>query len=120
RPWLVRLCGAVGCELPLPRDPQRIELLARDVHSDPNADNALLISATFVNRAPYRQAYPLLGVQFSNLSGTLIAARYFRPSEYLPADTAPDSGIAAGATVHVTLAVSDPGNKAVSYQFDFH
>lgn len=119
RPWLVRLCSVVGCELPLPRDPQRIELLARDVHSDPNANKALLISATFVNRAPFRQAYPLLGVRFSNVSGTLIAARYFTPSEYLPPGSSADTGIASGATVHVTLAVSDPGDKAVSYELNF-
>lgn len=119
RPWLVRLCSVVGCELPLPRDPQRIELLSRDVHSDPDADKALLISATFVNRAPFRQAYPLLGVRFSNVAGTLIAARYFTPSEYLPPGSSADTGIASGATVHVTLAVSDPGNKAVSYELNF-
>ena len=119
RPWLVRLCGAVGCELPLPRDPQRLELLSRDVHSDPNANKALLISATFVNRAPFRQAYPLLGVRFSNVSGALIAARYFKPAEYLSPGSNIDAGIASGATVHVSFAVSDPGKKAVSYELNF-
>lgn len=119
RPWMVRACAVLACEVPLPHDPQRIELLTRDVRSDPDANHALLISAVFVNRAPYRQAYPLLGLRFSNFTGTLVAARYFRPVEYLPANVDTAKGIASGATAHVRFVINDPGTVAVSYQFNF-
>lgn len=119
RPWMARACATLGCALPLPHDAQRIELLSREVRSDPDVSHALLISAVFVNRAPYRQAYPLLGLRFSNFAGTLIAARYFRPVEYLPATVDPAKGIASGATARVRFVISDPGAAAVSYQFNF-
>jgi len=119
RPWLARACDTLGCTLPLRRDPARIELLARDVRSDPARSGALLINATFVNRAAFTQAYPLLGLRFSDLSGNLVAGRYFRPRDYLPDTAAPESGMTPGDPVHVTLEIQDPGQRAVSYQFDF-
>jgi hypothetical protein len=81
--------------------------------------DALLVHATFVNRADFVQAYPVLQVSFSDVSGTPVALRRFGPEEYLPEIALADKGMAPGQQSLVMLEVIDPGERAVSFQFDF-
>ncbi len=119
RPWLQRACGYLGCELPLRHAPEQIELLSRDVISHPRIRNALLINATFVNRASFTQVYPVLQISLSNESGTVVAMRRFQPEEYLAQDARIAAGMAPGARVRVVLEVVEPKHSATSFQFDF-
>jgi hypothetical protein len=119
RPSLERMCGLLGCELPLRADLSQIELLDRDVRQHPQVEGALLINATFSNRSPFAQPYPVFEISFSNLAGNAIAVRRFRPSEYLVAGVDIGAGITPNSPVRVMLEVEDPGEKAVSYQFGF-
>ena len=117
QPWLTRLCTVLACDAPLRRDVSRITLANRVVQSNPNHPNALLIDATLINDADFPQAYPLLEIRFSDLSNQLVAGRRFRPSEYLPADTALQAGMPPHQPVHIRLEIVDPGKDAVSFQF---
>ncbi len=119
RPWLQRACSYLGCELPLRHAPAQIELLSRDVVSHPRIRNALLINATFVNRASFTQGYPVLQIALSNESGTIVAMRRFQPQEYLVQDARIAAGKAPGAQVRVVLEVAEPKHSATSFQFDF-
>lgn len=119
RPWLQRACGYVGCNLPLRHVPGRIELLSRDVISHPRVRAALLINATFVNRADFVQAYPVLQIALSNDGGTVAAMRRFQPEEYLAPSVVIAAGLAPGVPVHVVLEVVEPRQHASSFQFDF-
>jgi predicted Zn finger-like uncharacterized protein len=119
RPALEVFCGLLGCDLPLRRDIGRVEVVEREVRDHPNVSDAVLISAAFVNRAPFRQVYPVFQISFSDVSGTPVALRRFRPDEYLDAGKDPSTGMAPGEEARLMLEVIDPGVRAVSYQFEF-
>jgi len=119
RPGLQTLCAVLRCELPLQVDLSRIELLNRDVRKHPQVAGALLINATLVNRAAFSQPYPTLEITFSNASGMPVAARRFSPAEYLGDHADLKAGMPAGVPMQVVLEIEDPGEDAVSFQFEF-
>lgn len=119
RPLLETGCRWLGCELPLRREIAKVEIVAREVRDHPRVADALLISATFVNRADFVQPFPIFSVSFSDVSGTLVSARRFRPDEYLPHGQGTVEGMQPGQRAYLTLEVFDPGQRAVSFQFDF-
>ncbi len=120
RPLLGMMCDHLGCRLPLRRDPDRMQITARDVRTHPKAKGALLINATFVNRAPFRQPYPLVELRLSNLRGKEIGRRTFLPREYLVGEPDIEAGIPPDGQVYLVLEVMDPDGQAVNFQFDFH
>jgi hypothetical protein len=119
RPWADQACAILGCELPLRRDSSQIELLEREVRDHPRRAEAVLIRASFVNRAPFTQPYPVFEVTFADLSGKQLAVHRFTPEEYLDEPTVIPGGLAPGRSVEVLLDVPDPGRQAVSFQMDF-
>ena len=118
RPALESACKLLGCELPLRHELAQVEMIQREVRDHPSIPDALLINAEFANRAPYTQAYPVLQISFSDVSGTPVAIRRFLPAQYLHGKN-PARGMAPGEQARVTLEVVDPGERAVSFQFDF-
>jgi predicted Zn finger-like uncharacterized protein len=119
RPGLQTLCAVLHCDLPLQVDRSRIELLNRDVRKHPRVASALLINAILVNRAAFPQPYPTLEVTFSNSSGTPVAARRFSPAEYLGGHVDLKAGMPVDVPLQVVLEIKDPGDDAVSFQFEF-
>ncbi len=118
RPYLETACAVLGCDLPLRHDTAKLEILEREIRNHPHVADALLVSVTFVNVADFRQRYPVFEVTFSDVSGTPVAMRRFLPEEYLD-DVDPASGMAPGQQTRVMLEIVDPGDRAVSFQFDF-
>jgi len=119
RPGLELFCSFLQCELPLRVDLSRIELVSRDIRKHPRIAGALLINATLVNHADFPQPYPVLEVTFSNSTGTPVAARRFRPGEYLDNEAVIKAGMPVNTALQVMLEIEDPGEDAVSFQFDF-
>ncbi|SDE00285.1 zinc-ribbon and DUF3426 domain-containing protein [Aquimonas voraii] len=118
RPWLQRLCVAIGCDLPAYAEPARISLLSRDVSPHPSVPDALLISASFRNDAVWPQAWPVLEISMSDLDGRLVALRRFAAVDYL--GQAPERDVLApGESVLIELEVVDPGNQAIAFEFSF-
>jgi len=115
----VRVCTRLDCRLPPIRDTAKLELLSRDIRPDPDAAGALAITATFRNDAPYRQPWPIVVVELTDLDNNVVAMRRFRPVEYMPDAARRGAGIAAGTTAAVAFAVADPGKRAVSFHFGF-
>lgn len=119
RPWLQRACDTLGCELPPWRDVATLRLLSRDVRPHPSVPDAMMISASFRNDAPWPQAWPELQIALSDLAGQPIAMRRFRVEEYLGAVPREDT-LAPGQAASATLEVQDPGKDAVAFAFEFH
>ena len=119
RPGLERLCEQLRCELPLRTDLARVQMIQRDVRKHPAVEDALLINASFENRADFAQPYPVLEVSFTDRTGVPVAMRHFRPAEYLAEGTDLAAGMAARALLQVVLEVQDPGEAAASFQFRF-
>ena len=119
RPMLESGCRLLGCDLPLRHDVGRVAILEREVRDHPQVDDALLIHVTFANQADFVQPYPVFAVSFSDVSGSAVAARRFRPDEYLSDTRNPAGGMQPGERAQLMLEVVDPGERAVSFQFDF-
>lgn len=115
----LQVCARFDCRLPPIRDTAKLELLSRDVRPDPDASGSLAITATFRNNAPYRQPWPVVVVELTDLDNNVVAMRRFRPAEYMPDAARRSAGIAAGTTAAVAFEVADPGKRAVSFHFGF-
>lgn len=119
QPLVSQLCTRLPCLYTGPVDISRIKLVSRDIRVHPQQKNALLISATFVNRAPFPQPYPDLTITLSDLSGEIVARRRFTPRDYLGREVSSLQLLPPDKPVQVTLAVVDPGKDAVNFEFTF-
>ena len=118
RPVVAQMCAYLGCALAPQRAIERIELVRRNVYAHPNAENALIIDARFVNNAAFAQPYPILSVSLGDLRGEALIRRNFAPREYRP-ELDPHARMAPGSPVQVTLEVRDPGREARTFELDF-
>lgn len=121
KPWIEQFCEISGCKLVAIREPEKIEMLNRNVYTHPNAKNALMVTVTVLNHAEHDQPYPDVQIDFSNVRGGLVAARRFTPEEYLRLDhdSAQQAMIPAGSDASFTLEIQDPGKEALTYEFSF-
>ena len=119
RPVYEWLCPRVHCELPVMRALEAIYPKNLVVRALPDAPGTLLVDALIVNQATFPQPFPVLEIRFSSLAGSLVAARRFRPEEYLAGELAGGALMPSLTPVHVALRISDPGNEAVNYKLQF-
>lgn len=120
RGMLRSTCAVFGCELPMARDLHQLELTSRDIRRHPSVNHALLISATVRNDASFRQPWPVIGIELSDLDDHRVAMRRFRPQEYLHDAATRRAGLAPGASAALVFEVEDPGQDAVAFEFSFH
>ena len=118
RPTLGQFCEMFGCVLPLRVDTAQLAIISRDVRQHPTAEGALLINAAFENRADFVQPYPVFEISFTDNAGGPVAHRRFFPAEYLQAGEV-EGGLQPFSPVQAVLEVMDPGDRAVSFQFEF-
>lgn len=119
RPAVEQFCTVMRCTLPLRADLGQLAIINRDVRQHPTVKQALLINASFENRADFVQPYPVFEISFTNKSGSPVALRRFLPAEYLAGSEAVTQGLPGNTPVQVVLEVMDPGDEAVSFQFGF-
>ena len=119
RPFMQQFCEIFDCHIELPSAPHAIVLRDRQIRSHPNIPGALSVAAKIENTEAFTQHYPLLQLQFRDITGQIVAGRNFQPSEYLPKDVSISAGISPNKLVNVALELTDPGEKAVSYLFIF-
>ncbi|MGF1642665.1 MAG: DUF3426 domain-containing protein [Thiotrichales bacterium] len=119
RPVLVGICKITRCEVPPRRELSQIELLSHGIFSHPTTEGALMIKASFINRAEFTQPLPVVQVSLANLQGRVVARRRFGPSEYLDPNTPALAELTSGQTAHMSIEVSDPGRDALAFEFDF-
>jgi predicted Zn finger-like uncharacterized protein len=118
RPLMSDFCAAFDCAITLPREPKKVLLTRSEVRSHPAESGALLVKATMQNQARFRQAYPILRLQFSDLEGRSLVGRDFMPEEYLPDDVNIKAGMPINTDVNLSLELVDPGGQAVSFDFN--
>lgn len=119
RPWLEQMCGYLDCRIPLREAITAIEIIDRDIRSNPDHAGQLAIDAIFVNNAAFAQPYPLVHITFNSIQGETIQAFTFTPEQYLAKNANVRNGMASGARVRLKSAIPDPGPEAVNYFFDF-
>ena len=119
RTWVNTFCKAAGCGENNQRDLSALKLLNRNIYSHPNVDNALMITASFVNQNPVAQAYPLLEVTLLDTHGQIVAVRRFSPKDYLVNKSLSDKLMVPNQPIGARLEVLDPGNDVIAYEFQF-
>jgi predicted Zn finger-like uncharacterized protein len=102
------------------RDLSKIQLITSEMRNHPGRKDALRLSATIVNQASRRQAYPVLEVILMDSGGEALASRQFKPAEYLAEDADIQDGMTPQAYLSVVLDLADPGNQAVGFEFKIH
>ena len=116
------LCKQFRCEGVELRVPEKIELISRNVYSHPNEKDALMVNITMKNTAEFTQPYPVLQIDFSDIRGGKVAARRFKPDEYVP-ELANVGGhrptLPPDTAIDITLEIRDPGTEAMTYEFNF-
>ena len=115
---VINLCQVLPCSEIEFSSTEQIKLLERNVFTHPVATNALMITGSFVNRAPFSQKLPDLLISLFDLQGNLIANRLFTPPQYLQDDK--NRGvIQSEKPVQFRLEIIDPGTDALTYEFEF-
>jgi predicted Zn finger-like uncharacterized protein len=106
----------LGLELPTSWDLAAIEL--RQWGNDDRDSGRMVVRASLTNRAAFAQPNPILRLQFEDRYGSMIAARDFEPSEYLPRAAEASRMLAPGTSSEAELVLADPGPEAVGYRLD--
>ena len=102
RPALEGACTMVGCDVPLPRLPERLVIETSDLRAlDPSRPNRVVLATTVRNSAPMAQAYPMLELSLTDARDKLTARKVFGPDEYL--DTPPGKGVGLGADAEFSV-----------------
>lgn len=119
KPWVMKMCDFTDCELAAMSDTDQIEMLTRNIYSHPNIKNALMVSITMINHAPFAQPHPVVQVDFSDVRGNVVAARRFSPDEYLQINKESLRLLEPKKPVSFGLEIQDPGDQAMTYEFSF-
>tara|TARA_R110000787_G_scaffold47388_2_gene114689 strand:+ start:11236 stop:12261 length:1026 start_codon:yes stop_codon:yes gene_type:complete len=115
RPALALICEVLGCPITEQRDLNLIKSDRLMVQAHPDVHQALLVDLVLTNHAPFPQAFPDLRLQFTNLQGSTLAQRQFKPEEYLQGTMANIPAMAAEKAYRITLEIVDPGPAATSF-----
>ncbi|MDH5353383.1 MAG: DUF3426 domain-containing protein [Gammaproteobacteria bacterium] len=116
---VLTLCKFVPCGETGFSSIRQIKLLERNVFTHPVTSNALMVTGSFVNQAPFPQKMPRMLVSLFDLKGKLIANRVFEPSEYLQTDKN-RATLESGKPIQFRLEIVDPGTDALTYEFEFY
>lgn len=101
------------------KDPQKIQLVSRDMHTHPTRSGILVLSLTFVNLAERSQVFPELEITLMDTANEPVAQRRLRPEEYLRDGADTLAGLASDVYLPVLLELGDPGDRAVGFQIQF-
>ncbi len=115
---VINLCLVLPCAETSFSSIEEIRLLERNVFTHPVATDALMVTGSFVNQAPFAQKLPDLLISLFDVQGKLIANRLFTPAEYLLGDR--NRGVVRPELpVQFRLEIVDPGTDALTYEFEF-
>jgi predicted Zn finger-like uncharacterized protein len=115
---VINLCQLLPCAKREFASVDQIRLLERNVFTHPVASNALMVTGSFVNQAPFAQRMPELLISLFDLQGKLIANRRFTASEYL-LEERNRSVVESQIPIQFRLEIVDPGTDALTYEFEF-
>lgn len=117
--WFNKTKETQADEHGLLRDPQKIQLVSRDMHTHPTRSGILVLSLTFVNLAQRSQEFPELEVTLTDASNQPVARRRLQPAEYLRPGADIGAGLATDVYLPVLLELGDPGEQAVGFEIRF-
>ncbi len=109
------VCGILGCSLPSQYAIEDIMASNLTIKSHPHFRNSLMVDAIIVNHAAIMQPFPNIELFFMDTDQQIIAARQFKPSEYLRGELADASLMPSQQSIHLALEIDDPSENASGY-----
>lgn len=119
RPALQLMCDQANCTLPLLKDLKKIVFNSNNIYTHPKIKNALVVSASIINKANFPQEYPIIELRFKNVRGEAIAGKRFNAMEYLNLPKDDVSKMLPNKSITIKIAIKDPGSDMESYEFSF-
>jgi hypothetical protein len=117
-PTLSRAYAAIGQPLAPQWQLQAYSIKQWGIVADPQQPGTLRVRASVTNAARFAQPYPLLQLTLEDRFGGQVGARAFTPDEYLGSNAQATRMLGAGQAASIDLAIVDPGQDAVGFQFD--
>lgn len=109
-------CDLIGCTLPPQEDLGRIRTSNVLVRDHPVVDDVRLLDAILTNQAGFRQPFPRLIIQYSDINGERVADQAFAPDDYLRGEMTGIDLMPTNTRVYVSIPIREPGDSAVNYQ----
>jgi hypothetical protein len=92
-----------------------------DLQADSAHPSVMVLTATLRNRAGYVQEFPALELTLTNIQNQTIARRVLAPADYVPRDTRPESGFAAGGELQLRVYIEAAALTPTGYRlYLFH
>lgn len=116
KPYLVRLCKQLACNIILPK---KIEFFILDdyaIQEDTDYLGLMRVSSTLINQAKFNQAYPNVELTLTDATHQPMLRRIFKPNEYLAENTNIANGLAAGEEAKINLAITIQGATVAGYR----
>lgn len=110
------LCQLAPCQLPKQYNIK--DLSAGSTHQKEHNiyQGALLVETVITNHAKFRQPFPHIDIYFKNMNDEIVAARSFKPSEYLRGNISTSKTMPVRQPIHLALELNDPGINATGYE----
>lgn len=109
-------CDLLGCELPPQQDLANVKPSNVLVRNHPTVANVKLLDAILINQAPFRQPFPTLVLEYTDINGERVADQAFAPQEYLRGELTGIKLMPTNTRIYVSIPFRDPGAAAVNYQ----
>ncbi len=115
QPQLSNLCEKLGCDMPLPRQADRLRLEWSELTYVPEHPTLIQLSATVRNLANYEQALPLLELTLTDNQERILARRVFKPQDYLAGNEKNRLTLPAHDEMHAFLQLETQDLKSTGY-----
>ncbi len=116
KPYFEQACLMIGCVIELPKDITKISIDDSDLKEDLIYQGLIRVSATIINQADMRQAYPNLELTLTDDDNKPVLRRLFTPKDYAEKDSALKLGLPVNEEVYVNLNVMVDGSAVVGYR----
>jgi hypothetical protein len=117
RVYLEAACGALGCEVRLPRRADLMSIESSDLQADSQRAGVIVLNALLRNRAPFAQEFPDLELTLTDQGDRPVIRRVLAAGDYLlEKRSAARLGLAGGAEETVRVYLDTGGIAATGYQ----
>jgi len=108
-----------SCDLPAKRQPDKFEIIERNVSMHPTVKGILNLKLMFVNNAEFPQEAPGITLSLFNSNQKLIARRSFTYMDYMQQTSSAAPVFEPGHAQEISLNLEDPGSDVTGFEFDF-
>ena len=116
RPYYVQACDLIGCQLPSISDLSKVTARNLVIRENPKAQESLVVDFILQNSALFEQNFPSIELAFTDHTNEVVAARCFKPGEYLAGELTGKTMMPVKQPIHIALEIMHPGDSALGYK----